>query len=392
MLFGLLISRLSLAASAQVTNYDLISITPKTCQQVTLNYIDQIDGQSYPAEIKLLRPIKWLEENDIDQVEKRSIFSLPEFGIDQVEVTVTDITDTKVVTKGTDWHKEKAKTVIGTFKRYAQDVRTYTFIDENGNVEKINATPNHPFYVINKQTYIAIDDITTNDNLISQSGNIVKLICEKDQMVSCGEHINKDGRPVVVYNLEVYMKHVYYVSKSDVLVHNPCLSASGRSFDVDAHNGLFGGQGLNVLRSSTVPEQMYKEPYYDMFHGSGVENETFGPITADDPNAYGEINYKMVMLRAGRVISQHPSIDCIVLISCYAAKIALPQTLADGFHIPVYASTEAVYAARDPLYPDLLALGDKTVGWRKFMPGATSSQPIGQQPSLITRIRDALPN
>ncbi|WP_440994748.1 polymorphic toxin-type HINT domain-containing protein [Cysteiniphilum litorale] len=213
---------MSFAASAQVTNYDLMSITPKTWQQVTLNYTDQIDGQPYPAEIKLLRPIKWLEENGIDQVGKRSTFSLPEFGIDQVEVTVTDITDTKVDTKADDWRKEKTKTVISTFKRYAQDVRTYTFIDEKGNIEQINATPNHPFYVVNQQAYIAIDEVAANDVLISQLGKKIRLLCPIGKVVRCGEQFNNDGKPVLVYNLEVYQQHIYYVGRDAVLVHNNC--------------------------------------------------------------------------------------------------------------------------------------------------------------------------
>ncbi|WP_192483017.1 MULTISPECIES: polymorphic toxin-type HINT domain-containing protein [Cysteiniphilum] len=231
LLFGLLVSRLSLAASAQVTNYDLMSITPKTWQQVTLNYTDLIDGQSYPAEIKLLRPIKWLKENGIDQVGKRFIFSLPEFGVDQVEVTVTDIADTKVDTKADDWRKEKTKTVIGTFKRYAQDVRTYTFIDDKGNIEQINATPNHPFYVVNQQAYVAIDDITINDNLISQSGKILQLICSGEQISSCGRSYYQGDKPIIVYNFEVHLDHVYYVGENGFLVHNPYGRPRSNSLD-----------------------------------------------------------------------------------------------------------------------------------------------------------------
>ncbi|WP_192483020.1 MULTISPECIES: polymorphic toxin-type HINT domain-containing protein [Cysteiniphilum] len=227
-LLGLFISSLSFIASAQAPSYDLISITPKTWQQVTLNYVDLIDGRSYLAEIKLLRPSKWLEENNIDQVGKRSIFSLPEFGIDQVEVTVTNITDTRVDTKDIDWRKEKTKTVTGTFKRYAKDVRTYGFKDENGNIEQINATSNHPFYVVNKQAYVAIDELTVSDELVSQLGKAVKLVCPVDKNSSCGERYNKNGKPVVVYNLEVYRDHVYYVGKG-VLTHNVYTGSSSSS-------------------------------------------------------------------------------------------------------------------------------------------------------------------
>ncbi|GGF96693.1 MULTISPECIES: polymorphic toxin-type HINT domain-containing protein [Cysteiniphilum] len=239
---SMLFLTLPLVSSAH--NYDATDINPTSWKQVELKYSDIIDGKAYPAEIKLLRPIQWLEENGIDQVGKRAVFSLPEFGIDQVEVTVTDITDTSVDTKDIDWHMGKTKTVIGTFKRYAQDMATYAFKDENGNVEKINATPNHPFYVINKQAYIAIDDITTNDNLISQSGEILQLICSEEQISSCGRSYYKGDKPIIVYNFEVQLDHVYYVGKNKVLVHNIC----------NPEYEFLGYHGTNLKNAQSIVE------------------------------------------------------------------------------------------------------------------------------------------
>ncbi|WP_440994393.1 polymorphic toxin-type HINT domain-containing protein [Cysteiniphilum litorale] len=270
---SMLFLTLPLVSSAH--NYDATDINPTSWKQVELKYSDIIDGKAYPAEIKLLRPIQWLEENGIDQVGKRAVFSLPEFGIDQVEVTVTDITDTRVDTKDIDWHMGKTKIVIGTFKRYAQDVRTYAFKDEKGNIEQINATPNHPFYVVNQQAYVAIDDIEDRNELISQSGQKVRLVCFDVNQKSCGKRVSNQV-PVMVYNIEVVAQHIYYVGKYNTLVHN-----TGCGIDLElgstslkgASNqkvGKFINQYVNkhvtksFTRETLKREVAYGEPLHEM--------------------------------------------------------------------------------------------------------------------------------
>ncbi len=216
---------LSIAYGKNLTlpSYDLESITPETWQQVTLNYNDIIDGKEYPAEIKLLRPIEWLKANGIDEVGNKALFSLPEFGVDSVEVNVTEINATNIDTSNIDWQKQSSRPVITTFKRYAEDVRTYSFKDEQGNIEKINVTPNHPFYVKSKADFVEIDKISVSDKLVSQTGKQVKLVCPVGQESSCGQRYNKYFEPIEVYNLEVYHEHVYFVGHKQLLVHNTCL-------------------------------------------------------------------------------------------------------------------------------------------------------------------------
>ncbi|WP_192483021.1 MULTISPECIES: polymorphic toxin-type HINT domain-containing protein [Cysteiniphilum] len=263
---------LTLPLISSAHNYDAVNITPRLWQQVTLNYTDMIDGRSYPAEIKLLRHSQWLKESGIDQVGRRSVFSLPEFGIDQVQVTVTDINDIKVDTKDTDRRKEKTKTVTGTFKRYAKDVRTYAFKDEKGNIEQINATPNHPFYVVNQQAYVAIDDITINDNLISQSGNIVKLVCVKGKMLSCGKPYSQTQSPTIVYNIEVYQEHVYQVGLSSVLTHNVYGSGAKKWASASTPRGLSyppNGKPIppSIGASKYGQDSILSEPRVDLVEG-----------------------------------------------------------------------------------------------------------------------------
>lgn len=202
-------------------SYDMIPITPMTWQEVDLSYIDIIKGKSYPAEIKLLRPIEWLEENGMDKVGNHVNLSIPEFGVINVHATVIAIKPTKLDTSKTDWSKIDSRPVIGTFKRYAPVVKTYIFKDlSTGEISTINATPNHPFYVKNKHEFVPIEDVEATDKLVNSRGQAIKLICSKGQSNHCGMLYNKNAKPVLVYNLEVYQRHIYFIGKANILVHN----------------------------------------------------------------------------------------------------------------------------------------------------------------------------
>ena len=219
-----ILSTLVYAIDFKSPSYDKIPITPRTWQEVDLSYSDIIKGKSYPAEIKLLRPIEWLEENGMDKVGNEVNLSIPEFGVVNVQATVTAIKPTTLDTSKTDWSKIDSRPVIGTFKRYARVVNTYTFKDlSTGKISSINATPNHPFYVKNKNKFIPIENVSPTDQLINSSGQPIKLICGKGQNSHCGRIYNIDGTPVPVYNLEIYQRHVYFVGNTAILVHNVCV-------------------------------------------------------------------------------------------------------------------------------------------------------------------------
>jgi hypothetical protein len=261
-LLALFTFKLTFSSSYELPSYDLEPITPEAWRQVELTYSDVIKGKEYPAEIKLLRPIDWLKDNGIDEVGNKAVFSLPEFGVESVEVEVVSVLPTTVDTSRVDWAVEKSRPVIGKFKRYAEDVRTYTFRDASGNVETINVTPNHPFYVKNKGEFVAIDDVASSDELIDQLGKSIKLSCPLGKEISCGEQYNKSGKPVVVYNLEVYKNHVYFVGGDALLVHNNCV------FDNEAYISSIGKTSTNTDGHVVYQGYVYRgddRPYKDLF-------------------------------------------------------------------------------------------------------------------------------
>ncbi|WP_116963997.1 polymorphic toxin-type HINT domain-containing protein [Fastidiosibacter lacustris] len=219
-LFTLTFLSISYGRNLPLPSYDFEPITPKTWQKVELKYSDIINGKEYPAEIKMLRPIDWLRANSLDKIESDVNLSIPEFGVENVQVTVTAIQFIKLDISGIDWSIDRKRPVISLFKRYAEDVRIYTFKDDLGNIEQINATPNHPFYIKNKGAFVEIDKVLASDELLSQTGKQVKLVCPVGQNSSCGKPYNKSSEPIIVYNLEVYREHIYFVGDLDVLVHN----------------------------------------------------------------------------------------------------------------------------------------------------------------------------
>ena len=94
-----------------------------------------------------------------------------------------------------------------------------TFINESEelihvyvNQEEIVATPQHPFYVIEKG-WIGAVDLRAGDILVLQNGEYVIVELVQYEILEA---------PISVYNFEVEDFHTYYVGESSVLVHNMC--------------------------------------------------------------------------------------------------------------------------------------------------------------------------
>ena len=111
--------------------------------------------------------------------------------------------------------------VTGLFVQHAVNVRRYTFKDvKTGKTGTINATTNHPFYVKNRSAFIPIEKVTYSDNLITETGQSVKLICQENRKDHCGVAYG-NGQPLPVYNLQIAHRHTYFVGKNyKILVHN----------------------------------------------------------------------------------------------------------------------------------------------------------------------------
>ena len=111
--------------------------------------------------------------------------------------------------------------VTGLFVQHAVNVRRYTFKDvTTGKKDTINATANHPFYVKNRSAFMPIEKVTSSDNLITETGQSVMLICSGNRKDHCGVAYGND-QPLPVYNVQIAHRHTYFVGENHrILVHN----------------------------------------------------------------------------------------------------------------------------------------------------------------------------
>ena len=95
--------------------------------------------------------------------------------------------------------------VTGTFQHEAAQTLDISVEDE---LKPIGTTPNHPIWSVDREAFVRADSLTVGERLQTLNG-IARII-----------NITARGPPEPVYNLEVQVKHTYFVADSGVLVHN----------------------------------------------------------------------------------------------------------------------------------------------------------------------------
>ena len=171
--------------------------------------------------ITLLRPVSVITLWQRQQRLKGYIpFSMKEFGIINVHAYITGVKEYTQVIKNTI--TPDSNHVTGKFIRYAPEVNRYTVKDKQTNMTStVDTTPNHPFYVKNKHAFVPISKVLSSDSLVTLSNHEAHLIHSNSNNFPLKTN-NKKNKLTRVYNIEIEKKHVYFISKLDILVHNPC--------------------------------------------------------------------------------------------------------------------------------------------------------------------------
>jgi RHS repeat-associated protein len=112
-----------------------------------------------------------------------------------------------VYSENPDTGEKGLKEVVQVFVRETNEL-VYLHVDGR----EIITTPEHPFYVSQKGWTSAIQ-LRAGDKLVLRSGEIVIIEQTQHEVLE---------NPIPVYNFEVADWHTYYVTESDVLVHNAC--------------------------------------------------------------------------------------------------------------------------------------------------------------------------
>ena len=146
--------------------------------------------------------------------------SMKEFGIINVHAYIASVN--KYVPTIKNNITTDMKKVTGKFIRYTSAVNHYMIKNNKTHtITVVNATPNHPFYVINRHKFIPISKVLPFDSLMTLSNQPCSLVYPGSDNLLPGA-IRKKNTLTRVYNIEIEKKHVYFVSKINILVHNPC--------------------------------------------------------------------------------------------------------------------------------------------------------------------------
>ena len=171
--------------------------------------------------IAIIRPLSFIIKlTKLQKKKKYFIFSISEFGIFNEKGKIISI-------QPADWFFKKiininkeSHVVSGIFTRHTLDVRRYAFRRKGSNeVNYINTTTNHLFYVKNKGEFIPVDQIKSTDILIGKDGDSIEPV---KLFSGLNKHMVLNNTPKVVYNMELYTGHTYFVGKQRLLVHNTC--------------------------------------------------------------------------------------------------------------------------------------------------------------------------
>jgi hypothetical protein len=124
--------------------------------------------------------------------------------------------------------------------------------------EKIEATYNHPFWVVEDRKFEWADQLKAGEHLLLASGGSAPILslARRDQVAT-------------VYNLSIQEIHTFFVGTAPVLVHNSCISVSqqdaqhvldrhfegGRLADPAKKSIFASGEDVNALagEASSVP-------------------------------------------------------------------------------------------------------------------------------------------
>ena len=183
-----------------------------------------------------------------------------------------------------DVRYEQSSPVTATSVRHVSKVNVWQFKNSKTRVvTTINATPEHRFYVKNRQSYRPLESISTDDQLITADGRSVHLVCPLGRRTHCGGWYAKKTPVVPVYNMEVYQQHVYFAGRASVLVHNVCDEELRKILPgKDGHSSAVASLELKKMKVHT---QMLEEgkgirvysdyPYKETFPATSFSVEFF---------------------------------------------------------------------------------------------------------------------
>jgi RHS repeat-associated protein len=176
-------------------------VTPATWRKITLRMPNPaIAGGSY--DIVLLRPLTWMLRAGCEQGNAMD-FAIPEMGLEG-KATVVAIEPCPVLEGG------EGRLVLSTVTHVNPAVCSLTLEDQ---ATPLEPTINHRLYSEDRNAWIPAGELEIGERLRTATGASRVLAIRYKQT------------PERVFNLEVQIKHCYYVGHKAVLAHNQCAAS-----------------------------------------------------------------------------------------------------------------------------------------------------------------------
>lgn len=188
----------------------------------------------------LTRPLPWLEALGI-KVGEFAELSMPEMGV-MGPALVKSIKPCKPSNSEPNTPVPAGKKLRRVTGRFVTTNAELLDLFVQGLAEPIGATASHPFYSVDRGTWVAAGNLRPGERLRTESGLALFLRAER-----------KPGT-ATVYNIEVHKSHNFYVSKANLLVHNECVPDLGRKLEYVFGNAT--GHAHNVERSTDLARQL----------------------------------------------------------------------------------------------------------------------------------------
>jgi hypothetical protein len=106
----------------------------------------------------------------------------------------------------------------------------------------VGATPEHPFFSVDRQAYIAAGELHPGEEVMTAGEKVVKFLSGK---------LRDKGEPV--YNIEVWREHNYYVGSKGsgefLLVHNNYVCLKGLK---DLYSDIIGQTGIDHIFKGAI--------------------------------------------------------------------------------------------------------------------------------------------
>jgi len=150
-------------------------------------------------QIAMIRPREWFDLNRVEPGTELFL-DLSEMGA-QGPAQVVSISACPHIRSGS------GQVVTATFAHPPST--TVLDVRFEGDSQPIGVTDNHLFWSTDREDFIAIGEMSIGERVLTYSGETKRL----------AQKLPRPG-PQLVYNLEVYGEHVYFVSDQGLLVHN----------------------------------------------------------------------------------------------------------------------------------------------------------------------------